>query len=642
MRFISIGLALLLAFAVAACGGASNTPPATTSAAATTAAPAATTAAETTTEAAAEEEATTAAAAATTAAATTTAAAATTEAATEPAGREQTVVTLALSNAGWPDMLWKELNDYKLLQDELGITLDFNYYTDEQFGVMLASGDLTDIVCPRQRFLPAIIENNLAMDLEPIIDNHIPNLKLDEYSYANELSKLFMGGPENKLYFLAVCIGPENANMSDTMSRGYALRWDLYKQLGYPEITNDADYIKIMQDMHALFPQTPDGLPVYAMGLSDFFQEWHQRGAFIREGTTGNFWTYNGYLYAASYETMELINGYTNPDSFHWVDMKFFNNLWNLGLLDPDSFTMTQAERGEKMKSMQYLGHIVRETNLYNSMLANDPNTDIAIVVIPSSGAVMGGNKLCPAGGMPTDSVFIYSGSRNWEKAAEVLNFYRDPEILRLCFNGVRGVSWDYDSSGKPYLTEKGVADRVAYPPGSRENRELTGIVGTIWDWTPIGTTGIHPDGFFFDISQEFEYRAMVLNPVYRDMAQHWGVGAPSEYYSKLVADGVTIDWGYDYAQVVAMGCLDIPMDIQRIMNNVNEITYRSLPTLVMAPTQAEFDAAQQQFLNEIAAANEDVAWQWCLETYNAAKAKVDPIFAEARATTDAKLNSRR
>ena len=630
-------IALILVLSMAACGTSSNAPAQTTAETPqTTAATTAAAEAGEQTTAAEAEQTTAAAAATTTAAAETTTAAATTEA--QPEVKEQRVVTLSLSNAGWPEELWKECNDYKILQDEYGITLDYFFLTDEQFGVVLASGDLADIVCPRQRFLPAIIENNMALDIDSILEEYIPNLKLDTYAYANDLSRLLMGGTEHKLYFLAPMIGPENANMSDTMTRGYALRWDLYKQLGYPEINSDADYIDIMVQMHELFPQTPEGLPVYAMAGIDDFQWWHQRGSFSRDGKTGNFWTYNGYLYCASYEDMGLINGYTDLDSLHWVDMRFYNKLWNLGLLDPDSFTMTQAERNEKYKAMQYLGCQVRETNLYNEMQKDDVNTDIGIVVIPSKNMVMGGNKQLPAGGMPTDTIFINANSSNWEAAAEVLNIYRDPEFLRMFWNGIKGVSWDYDADGIPYLTEKGIADRVQYTPGTEGHRRATGITYAIWDWTPVSSTAIHPDGYFFEIAQEFEYRAKVLNPIYSDMAQHWGVDAPSQYYSSLVKAGVTIDWTNDYAQTVAMGINEIPTDILRIMNNVNEITYRSIPVLVTARTQEEFDAAQAQYLAEIAAANENEAWEWCLKSYNDVKVLVDPIFAEAKAANDRKL----
>jgi hypothetical protein len=443
---------------------------------------------------------------------------------------------------------------------------------------------------------------------------------------------MLMGGSENKLFFLAPKIGPENANISDTPSRGYTVRWDLYKQLGYPEINSDDDYIKVLQDMVNLYPATEEGLPVYAMGGIDNFQWWYQRGSFIRETGSANFWTFNGYQYCASYENMELLNGYMDPNhSAWWTDMVFFNKLWNLGLMDPDSFTMTMAERDEKTKAKQYVGFQQRVNTLYNETVISDPNTDIGYVMIPSSNAVMAGNKLCPAGGMPTDSHFIFANSPNWEAAAEVLNFFHDPEVVRVMWNGKQGVSWDYDSSGKPFLTEKGVKDRIESPLGSETNRKASGIYSSIWDFTPLHSTCLHEDGYFMDIAQEFEYRAMVLNPISREVAAYYGVDTPSRYYQSLIDSGYTIDQWNDFGQVVALGINEIPADIQRIMNNLNDLAYRAVPRLVTAATQAEYDAIQQEVLASFIAADEATAWEWCLNAYNDAKALTEPVFREAQ-----------
>ena len=567
---------------------------------------------------------------------------------TTPAGPRTVTITLTNSGAAsWIDN-WNITNDWQYIYNNLGITMEARILDEEQFGIMLAGGDLTDIVAPRQRFIPAIMQSNLAMNLYPLIDDHLPMLRSTLFAPSVELSRMFMGGPDNHLYFLASMIGPEGANIGDMQGRGYVVRWDLYEAIGMPEINSDDDFIEVLLAMREIFPETPDGRPVFGMGLNSTFQPWHQRGAFIREGTTGNFWTFNGFLYMASFETMELINGYTNLDSPHWVDMRFFNRMYNLGLLDPDSFTQTSGEAGEKMNAQQYLSQVARDNGLFNHMLQQEeaigggPNTRAGMVMIPSRNAIMGGNKLSPAGGMPTDSIFVFSRTQNWEAALEVLNTYREYEFLRMLWNGIRGDTWDYDEDGRPFLTERGIAARLAAPLGSEANRNDTGIAGSMWDWTPVNPTAIHPDGFFFAIDQEFEYRAMLLNPLYRHVAEVWGVPTTSMYYQRLIDEGFTLDWRYDYAQVVAMGLTDIPSDILRIMNNVNEITIRSIPGLVRASTMEEFYALQQAYLAEIAAEGEDRAWEWALNAYNEAHAIASPIFWEARRNTDAILAARR
>ena len=45
----------------------------------------------------------------------------------------------------------------------------------------------------------------------------------------------------------------------------YAVRWDLYKEIGSPEIKNDDDYVEALKKMKEIYPETEDGLPVYAL-----------------------------------------------------------------------------------------------------------------------------------------------------------------------------------------------------------------------------------------------------------------------------------------------------------------------------------------------------------------------------------------
>jgi len=550
--------------------------------------------------------------------------------------RETRVVTLTLTNSGWPDEIWKEMNDWQYLYNNLGIYLDFRLLNEDQFGIMLAGGDLTDIVAPRQRFIPAIMNGNMALNLDPLIDSHLYNLNTDLFRPSVELSRLFMGGPNNHLYFLAPMVGPESANIGDMPGRGYNVRWDLYEALGMPPINSEEEFIQVLQDMVALFPETPDGLPVYAFGLTNAFQDLHMRGAMVREGTTGNFWTFNGFMYYGSFEnTRDLINGHTNVDSPFWVDMRFYNRLWNLGLLHPDSLVMTSGEMGEMMNAQQFVAQKSRTNALYNAMLADDPDTLVGMVMIPSTNTITSGNKLSPAGGMPTDTIFVNANSDNWEAALEVLNIYRDPEFLMMYWNGIKGDTWDRDENGIPFLTERGIQARLEAPLGSETHRRSTGIVSSIWDWTPVNQTAIHPDGHFFGIAENFEYRAMLINPLYRHIADIWGVPTTSMYYQQFVNDGHTLCWRYDYAQVVAMGIVEIPSDILRIMTTVNEITVRTAPLLIRAETMEEFYAAQAQYWAEIAAAGENTAWEWASQAYEEAWQIASPIFHNARRNAD-------
>ena len=92
---------------------------------------------------------------------------------------EPTTVTIATT---WqvPEY-FGETNENKLLLEKENIILQPVYCDTEKLGLMLASGELTDIVISEYTYLSTIMTNNMAMNLDEIMDEHIPNLASDLY-----------------------------------------------------------------------------------------------------------------------------------------------------------------------------------------------------------------------------------------------------------------------------------------------------------------------------------------------------------------------------------------------------------------------------------------------------------------------------
>ena len=545
---------------------------------------------------------------------------------------EPIVVTMAFTGTE-PSDAWKESNELKLLEEELNIRLDYSFYDDDKFALLLASGNMPDIIMPRQKHLATIIDNGLALNLDPLLETYAPNLAGPAFSASNSLSRQMLGGENHELYFLAPGLGMESALVNETTSRGYAVRWDLYKELGCPPINSDDDYIEIIRQMVELYPETEDGRKVYGMGLYDDLAAWYSRAAWVRDGGALCIWTVTNYQYMATLEDTTLINGYMNTErSAFWTDMKFYNKLYNAGLLDPDSFIMTVDEYNAKMAGGEYVAATTASGTLYNEKRKEDPNTLTGFIVVPSENAVVGARKLQACGGMPTDTIFISKSSPNWEAALKVLNFFADDKIVRMVYCGIQGEDWDYDENGVPYITEQAIQDRETYGFGTDEYVKETGIYGQLYNFTFFQGTAISEDGYVYNLAQMPAERVRTLDPMRKDMAATYGVSRPSEALMNLVYEGKTIDNLNDYAQLVALGITDIPLDIQRIMNNLNDILYNAVPSLVMAETQEEYDAIQAQVLAELANAYEAVAWEWYSTRFDASKEMVTPAYLEALA----------
>lgn len=547
---------------------------------------------------------------------------------------EPTVVTLALWHSFEKIDEWKNSNELRQLEELYNIRLDYQYYDADQFSLMMASGDLPDIVTCTNSYITTVIENGMALDLDPLLAEYCPNMLLDIYAASNELSRKFMGGPDDHLYFVTPGIGPENLNSSDNSYWGYGVRWDLFKEIGAPELNNNDDFIDAMKKMIELYPTTPNGDKVYGLASCDLFARWYQFGCMVMDGGALNPWVFGGTMYMSSWEDTVLYNGYTNTErSAYWTAMRFFNKLYNEGLLDPDSFIMTRDEMIAKYTAGRYVASIPYEgAQLYAEMRKDDPDTLAGIVRIQSPNLFVFADKLALTGNMPSDNIFINAKSPNWEAALKVIDYFHDPDVIRMVYSGVEGVDWVIDETGTPVLTEKAINDMQTYVVGSDDYRNNTGIFGSLTEWTPFQATGVHPDGHPYQLRQEYVYRAMALSPLLKDFAEYFGYSCPSEYTMSFVNEGKTISLIGDYGQMIASGIGEIPMDIKRIMDACSDIAYRALPELVMAATEEEFLAVQARVMKDLEDAGEPVAWEWSENAFNTVKAEMQPIFEEAQA----------
>lgn len=544
---------------------------------------------------------------------------------------EPTIVTIATT---WqvPDY-FNETNENKLLLEREGIQLQPVYANTEKLGLMLASGDLTDIVISEYTYLSTIMSNEMALNLDPILEEYIPNLASDLYDTCNDILRQQMSGGTGNLYFFAPGQGVEYAGSNDRNIRGYIVRWDLYKEIGMPEITSDADYVDVIAQMvEASGGVTDSGSTIYGMGISGTtLADWYSRGWYTKESATRP--TFQGYLYDASVIDGTLIDGYTDTErSAFWVDMRFYNMMWNAGLLDPDSFTMTSSELTEKVKAGVYVASRTRDNNLYNVNMLNDPDTLEGFIMIPSEAAIMHADFLTPCGFAPNDYSFINAKTDNWEAAAKVVNFYHDPDVNRLIYSGIEGVHWNYNEDGVPTLTDEILKLSAELSYGSEAFFEATGIWGGYWELTPWGGTGTHPDGYFYDLFQEQVNRAAALTALDADYAKTYGYDTPSAYHVSLLDSGKITSLVGERGLLVTMGITDIPLDIQRIMTNCNDILFGYVAELVTAETQEDFDAVMEACLSDIEAADEATAWEWCSEKYAESFAVINPIFEEMQA----------
>lgn len=206
----------------------------------------------------------------------------------------------------------------------------------------------------------------------------------------------------------------------------------------------------MLKAMHDLEPVNADGEPTYAMSL---FKDWD--GGSMMAAT--QFYAIFGYgdqwNYVFPHATEDTYITLLDEDGIYFRTLKFYFDLNQLGLLDPDSITQTYGEVTTKEQTGRVL------FNWFNPIKSNFNTAERlaegkAITLLP-----MTTQKNYGYTGKPyARTVSIGANCEQPERLLKILDWIFSDEGLMEVNNGPKGVTWDYDENGVPCLTELGWA----------------------------------------------------------------------------------------------------------------------------------------------------------------------------------------
>lgn len=514
----------------------------------------------------------------------------------------------------------RDNNEDTLIMDEierqLGIDLQGINLDNEKFNLLLASGDLPDILMAYPEHLEQIVQAGYAVPLDGYLDEYGENIS--QFEFRNNLMREKYSNGTGKLYFHTPSSGVELPNGPTELYYGYKVRWDLYKEIGMPTISNDEEFIDALKKMKAIYPVTENGDPVYAMSVYNDMgvHGWTMRAMACygyKGASIGNL------HYLINVRTNEVINNFVDYEgnSPFWMDMRFYNKLYNEGLLDPDAFITKSEDMIEKAEKGQYLtdstGWYLGSFNSNNR--AKDPNTMKGFITLPAEAGWYGSEF---KSGWVNKLYFVTSECKNPEKAVEFLDFLNSPDGNRLAYSGIQGVHWDYDQSGEPYLFEETLALR------STPEWKDTGI-GAWQNIVGISPDSLHPDGSPYSLFSKKEYMISGLNPIQKDYSEIMGVEYPTQVHQQMVAEGK----GYDHSTLntdIDSVMPSVPSDIKRIMSKCEEVAISYIPAIVQSKTEEEFIKNKDALIAALQNANQQKAWEWFETNWNNATAEVEAL----------------
>ncbi|WP_020618078.1 extracellular solute-binding protein [Paenibacillus daejeonensis] len=518
-----------------------------------------------------------------------------------------------------PGTKWNTYPDSAIAQEiarKVGVKIEYVEADDNKFNVMLAGGDLPDIVrADPNKYAKQLIDGNLIIPMDDLLAEHGGDITANVPGVI-EYGKQNWSAGQGKVFFLPPQVQAKPSPVAKTMTIGPTIRWEYYKEIGTPEIKNSDDLLNVLEQIVEKHPTTEDGKKIYGVSM---WQDW-------------GLWPYNiPFVFdtqqlAANTDIMvkeegadNYINFLTNETSSFWKAMDFYNQAHLRGLLDPDALTMKHNDYLAKATAGQFVvGPATWAMGDFNSQNAKDGN---GYVVIPA-GKLLWSGGVGPLG-WADKSYAISKSSKNPEKAMEFLNYLYSYEGARSMYSGIEGEHWEM-VDGKPVLKDETFALKTEggaawESTGIALDRNLIGLGSSAED--PATGTPV-------DLFTTVDALAKNVTALEKDFSEHFGASYPGEVVQKLVEAGTYNDFSTPYQglsddEIVARATIVTPIldeELTKIEAQLKELGARHAARIILSKNEAEFEKNKQDAIKAFTDAGAEKITEYYTAAYTAAK----------------------
>lgn len=530
---------------------------------------------------------------------------------------DKDIITLTvLGSMGGTDGVSTDDPIGQYIMDELGIVLEYTQVSNDRLKVMAAGGDLPDIVMLHEapEMVQNLIDAGALWAMDEWLENNGDNLKA-KLPEALKYSKEVVG--QGTTYFLPTEVqiaNPESPNKNGFV--GFFTRWDYYKELGYPEINTEDEYLDVLKQMVEAHPTTADGKKVYALSGWIDWGLWPYKISYpFCFGYTN---LDNNQLYDQVNDKLE--DQFLDEDGVFWRALAFFNKAYRMGLMDPEAFTMKAEQYDAKLKNGEVL------VAAYNWC---QPDTEVCgeeagMYMLPGPFPYIA--QIYPIesslGYMTTNALVISANCEHPEKAMELFDYLNSDEGARLVRSGIPGEDWDV-VDGVPQLIGTRLENFLSgdtVEPGYAKSRGL----GTYVWLTSQTATNPAADGYPLDLTTSKEYNLQNVKPAEKDFSAYYTDGKaqyPGEAYVQMVEDGrfKTLSENVKTGRLME----SVSDESAKIFNKADEYFQANIAKIITCADEAAFAAQKEKMINDVKAMGYEAALAEQQEKFEKAKETV-------------------
>lgn len=380
------------------------------------------------------------------------------------------------------------------------------------------------------------------------------------------------------------------------------IRYDLYKQIGSPEINELEDYIDVLKQMKEVCPTSDSGKETYGVSL---FKDWDGNMVMFVKATATNFFGLDEFNF-----------GFYDADTGEFEDclkegghyercLRFYNKLYQEGLLDPDSLTQGFDGCAEDYQDGGAFFCI------FSWMGATSYNTTEHLEA---------GKKMLPVAAKNQDTL-VYGlgqggGNRIWTIGAKsqhpelcmaIINYLCTPDGRLESEYGPKDVCWEWLDNGKAELTDFGLTCKMA----AREDKVMPAPYSGLFDdggpqmnnttWSHNTTIPGGVDGQTFNYVYWDKYLSLDVDKAEQEWRTDMGVESYSEYMTQF---DYSISLPHNYAESQKSDELDTTW--QQVKTCIQNGSWQA----IYAKDDSEFDT----IVAKMRADADSYGYQECIE----------------------------
>ncbi len=417
------------------------------------------------------------------------------------------------------NVIWPEL------AKKVGAKIHFIGAETDKINSMLASGEGWDMIIKVGDY-QATAETGAVVALSDYKDQ-LPNV------YANMPDAVAWSAEnlgDGTLYWIPSLVCPNAAKVGEMTAARGQIRWDLYADMGYPEVNTPEEQAQLLIDMVEKYPTGPNGKPAYAHCIPTDVMWNHLKFPFV-DWTGYNSWSGSD-LALYSWEDLSYMNFLDPEEGAYWDAIDYYHTLYQAGALDPDSFTMLEAD----MKTKATAGNLYSVFASWQYAAADLPEGTgfMAIPMTKATTAYMEELPKTKGTGTPSWAYGVNVNTEYLDECLAYLDFLASWEGANLVVNGIEGVHYTTDADGVRSLTDAAWALKDQGNEAWEKYGLYAAEVGNI---TLYDSNALMADGKPLNLSNDPAFWTSKLTDIEKAFCDHYDVVYPGEYYAKVMKD---------------------------------------------------------------------------------------------------------